>query len=606
MSDVAVEPPGPNGQGDDDDGFSDGDGFDDGDEFYEDDSDEFGRPWFNFYARGVPHVVEIPDVPVTALLDDAAARFGRRSALRYFGGSMSFRRLDRLADTFADGLAALRVQRGDRVALILPNCPQFLIAWFGVLRMGAVAVPFNPLYTADEMRHQLRDSGATVAVAFDQAYERIDRIRKETQLEHVITTSLTEYLPAKMRLALRLPVQKAREAREKLTAELDPDAEVLSWTDVFRRSSGPRLQTLVDPDKDLAALLYTGGTTGRPKGAMLTHRNLVANVLQVSAWDPRLTAGKDVAVAVLPGFHAYGLIFLLTAILNGASTVLLPTFDLELLRRATKRLRPTIFPGVPPMYSQILKMDRKGLKPFSSLRSCVSGAMRLPYETIDAFKEATGSQLVEGYGLTEASPVVTCNPIGANARPGTVGLPLPNTDVRVVDEHDAARALQPGEAGELAAKGPQIFAGYWHEPDDSAAMLRDGWLHTGDIAVMSPDGYITIIDRKRDMIIASGFSVFPSEIEDVINTLPAVAETAAVGIPDPYRGETVLACVVLKQGAHITEQEIIEHCQEHLAAYKIPKVVEFRTSLPHNIIGKVPRRLVRDEYTSRTSEGPHP
>jgi long-chain acyl-CoA synthetase len=438
-----------------------------------------------------------------------------------------------------------------------------------------------------------------VAIAFDQACERIERIKQDTRLEHVVATSLAEYLPRRLRLALRLPLRRAREAKARLTADLLPDAPVLPWADVFRRAGGPRPQTRVEPAEDLAALLYTGGTTGRPKGAMLTHRNLVANAHQVSAWDPHIAPGKDLGIAVLPGFHAYGLIFLLTGVLNGATTVLLPTFDLELLKRAAKRLRPTIFPGVPPMYTQLLGVDRKELKPFKSLRSCISGAMRLPAETVDAFREATGCQLVEGYGLTEASPVVACNPIGVNARPGTVGLPLPNTDVMVVDEHDGARAMRPGEAGELTVHGPQVFAGYWHEPDDTARMLRDGWLHTGDIAVMSPDGFVTVIDRKRDVIMASGFSVFPAEIEDVITALPAVAEAAVIGIPDPYRGETVMACVVLEAGAHVTESEIIEHCQDHLAAYKVPKVVEFRTALPHNIIGKVLRRVVRDEYAAR-------
>jgi len=561
----------------------------------------FARPWHHFYARGVPHTVDIPDVPLTQLLDDAAARYGRRTALVYFGRKITYARLLKLVDLFADGLAGLGVRRGDRVALILPNCPQFTIAWFAVLRLGAVAVPFNPLYTADEMRHQLHNSGATVAIAFDQSYDRVERIRADTQLNHVVLTSLSEYLPRKLRLALRLPLRRAREAKARLTAEVPQDAAVLDWNDIFEQALGPRPQTKVNPERAIAALLYTGGTTGRPKGAMLTHRNLVANAHQVIAWDPNLVPGKDVAVGVLPGFHAYGLIFALTAVLIGATTVQLPTFDLELLFRATKKLHPTIFPGVPPIYSQMLAADRNALRPFKSLRSCISGAMRLPSETVDAFKAATGCQLVEGYGLTEAAPVVCCNPIGVNARPGTVGIPLPNTEVMIIDEHDGVRELPPGEAGELIVRGPQIFAGYWHETADTAVMLRNGWLRTGDIAVMSPDGFLTIIDRKRDVIIASGFSVFPSEIEDVLMALPAVREAAVVGVPDSYRGETVLACVVLEDGAHVTEHEIIEHCQEHLAAYKVPKVVEFRTQLPYNIIGKVLRRLVRDEYTSRAA-----
>ncbi|MCD0484336.1 AMP-binding protein [Streptacidiphilus sp. ASG 303] len=562
------------------------------------------RPWHRFYAHGVPRRVHIPETPVTGLLDEAAARHGRRTALVFFGRRTSFRALHRAVDRFAAGLLELGVTRGDRVAVILPNCPQFVVAFYAAQRIGAVVVPANPLYTASELRHQLTDSGAVLAVVHDGAYPTVASVRGDTALRHVVTTRLSEEFPLWRRLLLRLPLARARAAQERLGPTPPPDDGTVPFATVARTRAprGGVPQADVHPRR-VAVLQYTGGTTGTPKGAMITHRNLVANAHQVKSWYPQRREGRETALAVLPFFHVYGMTLGLTVgIAAGNRSVLLPSFDVDLVLRAARRYRPTLFPGVPPMYDQLLRRGPGELKALRSVRSCISGAMRLPPETVDRFEGATRAQLVEGYGLTEAAPVVLCNPFNANARPGTVGIPLPGTEAKIVDENDPGREQPPGVAGELLVRGPQVFAGYWHEREDSTRMLHDGWLSTGDIGVMSPDGYVTVIDRKRDVIIASGFSIFPAEIEEVLLGHPAVAEAAVIGVPDTYRGETVKACVVLRQGGVLSAQELEAYCSDRLTAYKVPKIVEFRTDpLPRNMLGKVLRRRLREESEARAA-----
>ncbi|MFC1412579.1 AMP-binding protein [Streptacidiphilus sp. N1-12] len=565
-------------------------------------TDRSARPWHRFYAAGVPHKLSIPTVPVTALLDQAAEQHGRRTALVFFGRRTSYRALRRAVDRFAGGLAGLGVGRGDRVALVLPNCPQYVVAFYAVLRLGAIVVPTNPLYTESELAHQLLDSGTTAVIVYDGAFRTVDAVRAQTGPITVIATSLAEALPLRSRLLLRLPLARARALRERLGPGLPAGADAVPFAAVAR---GPRGAAAgagpVSPRTAVAVLQYTGGTTGTPKGAMLTHRNLVANAYQVRAWYPQLRQGRETLLGTLPMFHVYGMTMCLTvATLAGARTVLLPVFDVGTVVRALVRWRPTLFPGVPPMYQALMREGSEHgaarLRGLRSVRYCISGAMRLEPDIVDRFQELTGAHLVEGYGLSEASPVVLANPLNANARPGTVGIPLPGTEARIVDEDDPDREQPAGTAGELIVRGPQVFAGYWHEREDSARMLHDGWLFTGDIAVMGPDGYVTVIDRKRDVIIASGFSVFPSEIEEVLLAHPAVADAAVVGVPDAYRGETVKACVIVREGARLTEGALIGYCAERLTAYKVPKIVEFRVDpLPRNLLGKVLRRVLRDE-----------
>ena len=554
------------------------------------------RPWVRWYGRGVAERVHVPDVALTQLLDDAANDFPRRKALTFLGRTMTYQALVNAVDRFSAALHDLGVRKGDRVALILPNCPQTVISFFAVLKLGAVVVQHNPLYTSPELQHQLADSGATVAIVYDGAYARLADARPGTALQHVIVTSLADYLPSGKRLALRLPFGSVREKREQLVAPVPSDADVLTFGEMLEASTGRAAPVMVTPERDLALLQYTGGTTGLPKGAMLTHRNLVANAYQAIAWDPQMERGRETVLAALPIFHVYGLTMCLTMnVLAAGTLVLLPTFELGLLFKAIDKWKPTIFPGVPPMYDQIVRSRRTGKHDLRSIRTCVSGAMRLPPETVDMFEEVTGGRLVEGYGLTESSPVALANPLTANARPGTIGLPVPGTDVRIADLEDASRDVPFGASGELCVRGPQVFQGYWQQPEETASMLRDGWLHTGDIAVMDREGFVTIVDRKRDVINASGFSVFPSEIEDVLAEHPAVQSCAVAGVSHYYRGETVKAFVVLEPDQQVTEQELHDFCAARLVAYKVPARFEFRADLPRNILGKVLRRVLRAE-----------
>ena len=555
-------------------------------------------PWLRYYAEGVPRDVRVPDEPLTHLLDTAAERFGRRTALAFLGGTISYQRLRRLVDRMAAALADLGVRRGDRVALVLPNCPQQVIAFYAALRLGAVVVQHNPLYTAPELAYQLADSESTIAIVLDRAYPAVAEARPSTHLRRVIVTSLLPWLPRGKRLALRLPVERLARLREELSQPVPEDADVLDFESLLKRAVAPVEQAPVDPRRDLALLQYTGGTTGRPKGAMLTHANLLANAVQTAAWDPAARDGHEVTLAVLPMFHVFGLtLCLTTSVLLASTIVLLPKFDTELVLEAIRKWRPTIFPGVPPIYDKIIVEARDQKVDLRSIRVCVSGAMPLPRGLAQEFRRATGGHLIQGYGMTETSPVTLANPLDGNARHVSVGLPLPGTRVRVVGEDDPFRTVGIGEAGELLVYGPQVFQGYWNQPQETAEVLNNGWLRTGDIAVMSPDGFFTLLDRKRDVIIIDGFNVFPSEVENVIDAHPRVTDSAVVGIPDGHGGEIVKAYVVPAPDEIVTDREIIRHCERHLVDYKIPTLVEVRRDLPRNMLGKILRRLLREEST---------
>jgi long-chain acyl-CoA synthetase len=554
------------------------------------------RPWVRFYADGVPADVPVPDVPLTKLLDTSAERFPHRKALMFFGRSMTYAKLLAAVDRFAGALRRLDLRKGDRVAMILPNCPQEVIAFYAILRLGAVVVPTNPLYTAPELRHQLTDSGARAVIVFDKAYDTVAEAMLGTDVEHVIVTSLTEYLPFVKRELLKLPLAKVRERAAELSTEVPEGAHVLWFDDLLGEGPDNPQQTPVDPVRDLAVLQYTGGTTGRPKGAMLTHRNLVANAHQTVAWDPAIRPGHDVTLAVVPLFHVFGLTFCLTStILIGGMVVLIPKFDLDLVLDAVRKHKPTLFPGVPPIYQQLAAAPESKKAGVGHIRTSVSGAMKLARTTVDAFRTGTGGQVVQGYGMTECSPVLMANPLDGNARHVSVGAPLPGTEARIVDEQDPRRVLPVGYPGELIVRGPQVFAGYWNQPAETAGCLsRDGWFRTGDIAVMSPDGFFTLIDRKRDVIIVDGFNVYPSEVENVLNAHPGVEEAAVVGISDSAHGEVATAYVIPREPPP-TPGELRAYCERHLAEYKVPAFIELRPTLPRNMLGKVLRRVLREE-----------
>ena len=562
-----------------------------------------GRPWLAHYSPGVPHTVAVPDAPLTWLLDEASRRYGAHVAVEYYGAKLTYVQLEALANRFARALVRLGVGRGDRVSICLPNVPQFPIAFYGVLKAGAVAVPTNPLYTEPELEHQLSDAGVKVAITLDQLYPTLAAVRHSTLVEHVILTSPADYLPPALGVLFRL--KESVEARRKGHAQTKPPRNADGFHD-FKRLLGAahdrqgyelfELPTLAAPD-DVAVLQYTGGTTGLAKGAMLTHRNLLANAMQTWVWSEQSASDPHASLCVAPFFHVYGLtVGMNLTMAAGARMVLLPRFTINDTLKAIARYKPDLFPGVPTMYLALAREAEKRKTDMRSVKVCISGSAPLPLEVQRRFEAVSPARVVEGYGLTEASPVTHCNPVYGDRRIGTIGLPMPSTDAAIVNP-ETGEFLPPGGHGEIVVRGPQVMAGYWNRPDETAKVLRDdGWLRTGDLGYMSDDGYFTIEDRAKDLIIAGGFNVFPREVDEVLYAHPKVLEAAVVGVPDEYRGETVRAYIVVKPGEHLTTQELDAFCKERLAAYKVPKQYEFRDTLPKTLVGKVLRRTLREEY----------
>jgi long-chain acyl-CoA synthetase len=556
-------------------------------------------PWLDSYPPGVPEHVDVPAANLAALLDDAARDFPHAPALHFEGRTTSYAQLADQAWRLATALAGLGVGKGTRVGLILPNCPQAVIALFATLRLGATVVQNNPLYTERELAHQLSDAGVEVVVCLDLVYQKVKALRGQTAIREVIVTSVLDELPA-IKRALAPYTKRGKAAG----VAIGRDEPVRRWREVLGSATARLPEAAVDPDRDLALLQYTGGTTGISKGVMLSHANLRANVEQVRAWFPDADPGREVMMAVLPFFHVYGLtVCLLLGVRLGAALVLLPRFNLDGVLAAIDRFRPTLFPGVPTMYVAINNAVEKGGHDLSSIKACLSGAAPLPMEVAERFERFSGGRLVEGYGLSESSPVAIANPIYGKRKAGTIGMPLPDTVARVADPVDPARTLPVGEAGELAIAGPQVMLGYWNRPEETAEVLRDGWLLTGDMAVMDEEGYFAIVDRKKDLIIAGGYNVYPREVEEVLSEHPKILEVAVSGVPDAYRGEIVKAFVVLRTGEQATTEEIREFAKARLAAYKVPRAVEFRDELPKTLIGKVLRRaLVEEERAKAKAE----
>ncbi|NES31268.1 AMP-binding protein [Micromonospora terminaliae] len=547
------------------------------------------RPWTRSYAPGVPAEIAEPTGSLVDLLTDAARRFGPHVALDFYGATTTYAGLADQVARAAEALRRLGVGKGDRVALVLPNCPQHVVAFYAVLRLGAVVVEHNPLYTADELAHQLTDHGARVAVVWDKV---APLVTGRGAVETVVAVDLTGALPRLKRWALRLPLPKVRAARAAMTA---PAPDTLSWSALVAGAAPLAADHPAPRPTDVALLQYTGGTTGVPKGAVLTHRNLRANAAQGRAWVPGLRDGAETVYAVLPLFHAYGLTLCLTfAVSIGAALVLFPRFDVDQVLDAARRRPPTFLPAVPPIYARLATAARERGVDLTSVRYAISGAMALPPATVDLWESVTGGLLVEGYGMTETSPITLGNPVAPTRRPGTVGVPFPSTEVRLVDPEDPTRDRAPGEAGELLVRGPQVFAGYWNRPDETArVLLPGGWLRTGDVVTMDADGFITVVDRIKELIITGGFNVYPSEVEEALLRIPGVREAAAVGVPGG-NGEEVVAAVVLDPGVGAGPDSVRSACRQHLAGYKVPRRVVVVEELPRSQIGKVLRREVRD------------
>lgn len=557
------------------------------------------QPWLGHWPEGIPRSIDYPDIPVEALLRRTAKEHGARPALTFYGKTLTYQELDAAADRFAAGLERIGVRPGDRVSLVLPNTPHFVVAFFGVLRADAIVVQTNPLLTPRELEALWNDAGVETVIALDLFWHNVSKAKASTPVKRVVVCDAAEFLKAPLRQLY--PIKKKRDLKAEGHWPLEIPSE--SWVHRFaslastppreRRRSGPK------PD-DVAVLQYTGGTTGTPKGAMLTHRNLVANALQTAAWLPAGATGAERVLGAIPMFHVYGLTaVMLFAIVTGNEVILYPNpRDIGAILKLIHKTKPSLFPGVPTMYIAILRHPNLEKYDLRSIRACISGAAPLPSEVRRKFETATGGRLVEGYGLTEASPVTHCNPIAGTAKE-CIGIPFPDTDARIVDPEDPDREMPQGEPGELAIRGPQVMKGYWNKPEETALVLRGGWLLTGDIATMDSEGYFSIVDRKKDLILCSGYNVYPREVEEVLFMHPAVAEAAAIGVPDTYRGETVKAFVVLKSGQTATAGDIIAFCKERLAVFKVPKQVEFAKDLPKSLIGKVLRRELRDRELAK-------
>jgi long-chain acyl-CoA synthetase len=546
------------------------------------------RPWLKFYEPGVPHHLQYPDIPLDRLLDNAVRDFPEKEAIIFQGRKITYRQLGEEVANAASGLAQGGLEKGQRMAIMLPNCPQYVVAYYAVLKIGGIVVNVSPMYVERELEFQLKDAGVETILALRDFYPRLEAVREKVSLKTIILTDLHGTGGERTR-------QKSGTTGAKGVYDY---AELL---EIGRRLPPPSVN--VDPD-EVALLQYTGGTTGFSKGAMLTHRNLVSDVMQCVSWNHDAARGEERMFAVLPFFHVYGMTVAMNeAIELGATIIMLPRFNVDEALEAINLYQPTRFPGVPTMYMAIMNHPHVEKYNISSIRVCSSGSAPMPVEAQKRFEELTGAKISEGYGLTEASPVTHANPFNGKRKIGSIGLPRPDVDAKIVDLETGEKDLPPGEEGELCIRGPQVMKGYWNRPEETSKTLRNGWLYTGDIGRMDEEGYFYIVDRKKDMIICSGYNVYPREIEEVLYQHPKIQEACIVGVPDPYRGETVKAFVVLKEKEQVFAEEIIEYCQKNMAKYKAPTMVEFRKELPKSHVGKVLRKILREE--EEANKGPN-
>jgi long-chain acyl-CoA synthetase len=545
------------------------------------------KPWLRHYDFWVPAEINFPHQPIHHILDLAALQFAERPATIFQGAQLTFGELKQQADRLAAALSGLGVGRGDRVGIMLPNCPQYVISFFAAVRLGAIVTNVNPIYTPREVEMVARDSSMRVMITLDALASLIVGIRAQTAIEQVITTSLFAYSADP-------------------SAPAPIPAGTLSFSGLIDAIAEPRLPRVqIDAENDVAVLQYTGGTTGVPKGAMLTHANLYAATLQCTLWGGYfMERGNERFLVVLPYFHVYGLLVcMIFGVWSGATQILIPKFDVNLLLDAIARYEPTYFPAVPTLFIALLNHPDARRAGVDRIRRFNSGSAPLPIEVLEQFEQMSGTLLYEGYGMTETAALATTTATLARRKPGSIGLPVTGTACKVVDLQTGEREVAVGESGELCVRGPQVMKGYWNKPQETAAVLRDGWLHTGDVARMDEDGYFYIVERKKDMIIVSGFNVYPNEIEDVLFAHPAVKEVAVIGVPCAYRGEAVKAFVVLKPDLLTAVEELIEelmrHCRARLARYKVPSFIEFVEGLPKSAIGKVLRRELHGAEASR-------
>ena len=562
--------------------------------------------WLNSYPPEVPTTLDYREIPLQQYLTEVAERTPDNVAIYFMGKEIRFKELQQYAYQFANYLKTLGLQKGDRIAIMLPNTPQAVISFFGAMYAGCTVVMTNPLYTEREVAYQLKDSGAKLIVTLDILYPRIMKAWKQTDLQHIVVTGIKDFLPFPKNVVY--PFMQKKEYGFKVSVAHQGSNHLFS--EVLRTSEAtpPPNDPTFDFDHDLALLQYTGGTTGFPKGVMLTHRNIVSNVQACSVWttDQRIPVEErepDVVLGVLPFFHVYGMTTVLAlSVMMGFKMLLVPKFDATEMLKTIDKHRPTLFPGAPTIYIGILNHPDIQKYDLSSIKACISGSAPLPVEVQEQFEAITGGKLVEGYGLTESSPVTHSNFIWYDKRvKGSIGVPWPDTDAAIMDTTTMTE-MPIGEVGELCVRGPQVMKGYWNRPEETAQTLRDGWLLTGDMGYMDEEGYFFVVDRKKDIIIAGGYNIYPREVEEVLYEHDAVQECVVIGVPDPYRGETVKAFIVLKEDAEVDEASLNRYCRKNLAAYKVPRMYEFRAELPKTAVGKILRRQLVDEEKAKQND----
>ncbi|MED1442360.1 long-chain-fatty-acid--CoA ligase [Aeribacillus composti] len=553
---------------------------------------ECQKPWLNFYPSEIPHNISWENKPLSKYFQDTANQFPNHTAVSFLGKNITYRKLYEQMLQLANYLEQTGFEKGDRAAIMLPNCPQAVIAYYAVLEAGGIVVQLNPLYTESELEYQLNDSSATHLITLDLFYPKASKLKSLTNIKHIIITKIKEYLPFPKNLLYPL-IQKKE---QNLLIKVNAANGVHVWTEILKTSPAKELTVNIDPKEDIALLQYTGGTTGTPKGVMLTHENLISNTKMCAAWMYKCRKGEESILGVLPFFHVYGMTTVMNlSIMEGFKMILIPKFDSTEILKAIEKEKPTLFPGVPTIYVALL--NHKDLRKYdlSSVKYCISGSAPLPVEIQERFEKETGGKLVEGYGLSEASPVTHANLFYSDVKKkGSIGIPWPNTHAAIYSAEKEGFA-DVNEFGELIVKGPQVMKGYWNNREETEAVFKDGWLFTGDIGYMDEDGFFYIVDRKKDMIIAGGYNIYPREIEEVLYANEKVKEVVVAGVPDPYRGETVKAYVVPKGGAQLTEQELDQFARKHLAPYKVPKKYEFRDELPKTAVGKILRRKLVEE-----------
>jgi len=558
------------------------------------------KPWLSSYQEGVPATVEYPDWSIPDLLANVASLFPDRDGVIFYGNRISYSEIDRLSSQFANRLIELGLKPGEPVLLILANLPQYVIAHFGTLKAGGIVAALNPLLIEREISELAQDSGARFVVVLDRMWDRVEPLIERGDLELAIVTGVQDYLPGIKRLLYPLKYRK-----EMVKVDHKPEAGIHQFRKLMSGASDQRPDIVIDPNA-VALFQYTGGTTGLPKAAMLTHRNVITNAFQGRAWLPEVIDGEEVLLAVLPFFHAYGgTLCLHLGMQIGATIVLVPRFDLADVMSVIEKYQPTILPGVPTLYHALNTGARNNpdrQKALRSIKFCISGGAPLPDEVQARFEELTGGRLVEGYGLSEASPVTHGNPLDGRARIGTIGMPLPDTEARIVDI-ETREILPQGERGEVVVRGPQVMKGYWNREQDTAEVLSDdGWLYTGDIGIMEPDGFFRIVDRQKDVIITGGENVYPREIEEVLYTHPKISEVAVAAVDHPVGGQVAKAYIVLFEGETMNRRDVLQFCADKLAKFKIPRLIEFRESLPKSPAGKVIRRELQEAEHKKSVE----